>query len=98
MLTHRQRDVLKFIESEIARTGGVPPSYREIGAYLGSNSTGGARTIVLALEERGYLLVFPNRARAIKVLRSSKLRERWFVWDDESQKLVPASDNRRNVA
>lgn len=69
MLTAGQMRALKFLDAEIARTGGIPPTVREMQAALGMKSRRGAYRILVALEERGFIRRLPNRARAIEILR-----------------------------
>jgi repressor LexA len=70
MLTRRQADVLKMIETGIALTGS-PPSYRQMAAALGLLSTSGVFKLIEALEERGFIKKIGPRgaANSIKVLR-----------------------------
>lgn len=53
-LTDRQREMLTYLRAEIEQTG-LCPSYREIGAALGINSTNGVSDHIKALERKGYI-------------------------------------------
>ena len=52
-LTKKQKAVLDFIGSEIARQG-RPPTIREIGEHFGLSSTGSVRDHLRALERKGH--------------------------------------------
>lgn len=68
MLTHRQRDLLIYVDRELKETG-VCPSYREICVSMGLTSTSGIHRLVIGLEERGFIRRLPDRARAMEVVR-----------------------------
>lgn len=70
MLTRRQADVLKMIETSIALTGS-PPTYRQMAAALGMLSPSGIFKLIETLEERGFIERSGPRgaAKSIKVLR-----------------------------
>jgi len=53
-LTDRQRQMLTYLRAEIEQTG-LCPTYREIGAALGINSTNGVSDHLKALERKGYI-------------------------------------------
>lgn len=65
-LTPRQRDLLEFIGAYGDRTG-CSPSFEEMSSALGGMSKSGIHRLVVALEERGFIRRFPNRARSIDV-------------------------------
>jgi SOS-response transcriptional repressor LexA len=67
MLTARQKQLLDFIRSEIARCG-VAPSYDEMAAAIGVRSKSGVNRLLLGLEERGAIRRLPSRRRAIEVI------------------------------
>ena len=71
MLTKRMRETLEFIESEIARTGGIAPSLEQICVALGLANRSGANRLLVCLEERGYIRRLHHRARAMEVVKSS---------------------------
>ncbi|MEL6059357.1 MULTISPECIES: transcriptional repressor LexA [unclassified Methylobacterium] len=68
MLTRKQLDLLRFIQSRMQECG-VPPSFDEMKDALDLKSKSGIHRLITALEERGFLRRLPNRARAIEVIR-----------------------------
>ncbi|MCJ2065979.1 transcriptional repressor LexA [Methylobacterium sp. J-088] len=68
MLTRKQLDLLRFIQSRVQECG-VPPSFDEMKDALDLKSKSGIHRLITALEERGFLRRLPNRARAIEVIR-----------------------------
>lgn len=70
-LTPNQARLLAVIKTEIARTGGVAPTLREMCAALGFKSPGHATRVLGMLEERGHIRRVPYRARAIEILEAS---------------------------
>lgn len=53
-LTHRQQEVLQFVQSYIQENG-FPPSIREIGRAVGINSLRGVTVHLDALKRKGYI-------------------------------------------
>ena len=53
-LNKREKDILKFIEKQIADAG-YPPSVREIGKAVGLSSTATVHAYLAKLEEKGYV-------------------------------------------
>jgi repressor LexA len=53
-LTERQKQILSFIEEKI-KGSGMPPTIREIGKRFNIFSTNGVRSILDALEAKGYI-------------------------------------------
>ena len=53
-LTERQKQILSFIEEKI-KGSGMPPTIREIGKRFSISSTNGVRSILDALETKGYI-------------------------------------------
>jgi repressor LexA len=68
MLTRKQLELLRFIQSRMQECG-VPPSFDEMKDALDLKSKSGIHRLITALEERGFLRRLPNRARAIEVIR-----------------------------
>lgn len=66
-LSPRQRQVLEYIEQEVA-TRGYPPSVREIGQAIGLASSSTVHGHLSKLEEKGYIRRDPTKPRAIEVL------------------------------
>ncbi|WP_342108879.1 transcriptional repressor LexA [Methylobacterium sp. SI9] len=85
MLTRKQLDLLRFIQSRMQECG-VPPSFDEMKDALDLKSKSGIHRLITALEERGFLRRLPNRARAIEVIR---------IPESLSQAASPAPEPRR---
>ncbi|MET0894936.1 MAG: transcriptional repressor LexA, partial [Acidimicrobiia bacterium] len=65
-LTTRQRQVLEFVESEVAHRG-YPPTVREIGEALGLSSSSTVHAHLAALQDKGYLTRDPTKPRALEI-------------------------------
>ena len=70
-LTARQRSVLMRIGEGI-RQHGYPPTFREIGEKEGIQSTNGVRSILDALEKKGYITRHRYRSRAIELTQVAR--------------------------
>ena len=68
MLTQRQLQLLKFIQS-YSHEHGVSPSFDEMQAALKLQSKSGIHRLISGLEERGYIRRLAYRARALEVVR-----------------------------
>lgn len=68
--TRRQQEVLDFIESQLTQSG-RPPTIREIGAKLNIGSTNGVRSLLEALERKGYLKRKPYLSRGIELTKQA---------------------------
>lgn len=68
MLTERQKQILAFIEEKIGGSG-LPPTIREIGVRFGIASTNGVRSILDALENKGYIRRQKLLSRGIELIR-----------------------------
>ncbi len=68
MLTKKQRDLLLLIHDRISTTG-IAPSFEEMKEAVGLKSKSGIHRLIVALEERGFLKRFPQRARALEVIK-----------------------------
>jgi repressor LexA len=64
MLTHRQKNVLDFIQSE-QREKGLTPSTREIQSHFGFASQTSVMQYIAALERKGFLERHAGKARAL---------------------------------
>src|SRR5207248_11107205 len=64
MLTHRQKNVLDFIQSE-QRGKGITPSTREIQRHFRFASQTSVMQYLAALERKGFLQRHANKARAL---------------------------------
>ena len=65
-LTPRQREVLEFVESQVAHRG-YPPTVREIGEALGLSSSSTVHAHLAALQDKGYLTRDPTKPRALEI-------------------------------
>lgn len=70
-LTPRQRSVLKCIGEGIMNLG-YPPTFREIGEAEGIQSTNGVRSVLEALEKKGFIKRLAYRSRAIELTETGK--------------------------
>jgi repressor LexA len=68
MLTRKQHELLMFIHDRLSETG-VSPSFEEMKEALDLKSKSGVHRLITALEERGFIVRLPNRARALEVVR-----------------------------
>ena len=68
MLTRKQHELIRFIQSRLEDTG-VSPSFEEMKDALDLKSKSGVHRLISALEERGFIRRLPNRARALEVMR-----------------------------
>lgn len=68
MLTRKQIDLLKLIQTRMDAEG-VAPSFDEMKDALDLRSKSGIHRLITALEERGFIRRLPHRARAIEVLK-----------------------------
>lgn len=64
MLTKRQLECYNTIKDYKDRNG-IAPSYEEISDMMGLNSKSRVYKLITALEERGAIHRFPNRARGL---------------------------------
>ena len=68
MLTKKQLELLRFIDSHMKKRG-VSPSFDEMKEALGLKSKSGIHRLITGLEERGFIRRLPHRARALEILR-----------------------------
>lgn len=69
-LTDKQKNVLKFIYTEV-RTKNMAPTIREIASHFGFTSTGTVRDYLKALTTKGYIRVAEGKSRAIELIREA---------------------------
>ena len=69
MLTAKQHELIRFIQTRLEETG-ISPSFEEMKDALELKSKSGVHRLISALEERGFLRRLPNRARALEVIRT----------------------------
>ena len=67
-LSKRQKEILRFILSEV-RKKGYPPSVREIGKAVGLSSSSTVHAHLSNLEKKGYLKRGQALPRAIEILQ-----------------------------
>ena len=79
-LTERQQKTLDIIRRHL-KVRGVPPSRPEIGREMGLRHQGGVDAHLNALAKKGFLKVFPNVERGLKLLREG-LPEDWNASGD----------------
>ncbi|TYC86726.1 transcriptional repressor LexA [Novosphingobium sp. BW1] len=82
MLTRKQHELLRFIQTRLDETG-ISPSFEEMKDALDLKSKSGVHRLISALEERGFIRRLPNRARALEVLRRA----------DEGGQTAPAANS-----
>ena len=68
MLTRKQHELLRYINSFLSENG-ISPSFDEMKEALGLKSKSGIHRLITALEERGFIRRLAHRARALEVLR-----------------------------
>lgn len=83
MLTRKQHELLRFIQTRLDETG-ISPSFEEMKDALDLKSKSGVHRLISALEERGFIRRLPNRARALEVLRRA---------DEGGQTMAPAANS-----
>jgi len=74
-LTAKQQDAFDAILAHQAEHG-LTPTIAELAAALGVSSKSTAVRLILALEERGYIVRMPFRARSIAVIDADALPKR----------------------
>ena len=67
-LNKREKDILKFIETELNENG-YPPSVREIGKAVGLSSTATVHGYLAKLEEKGYIKKESQKGRTLRLLK-----------------------------
>ncbi len=69
MLTHKQNDLLRYIDKYNREHRGVSPSYEEMRDAMNLKSKSGIFRLIQSLEERGFLERLKYRARAIRIVQ-----------------------------
>lgn len=67
-LNNRERDILKFIEKQVAEVG-YAPSVREIGKAVGLSSTATVHAYLAKLEEKGFIKKETQKGRTLRLLK-----------------------------
>ena len=73
MLTAKQHELLMFIDRRL-KDSGISPSFDEMREALDLKSKSGVHRLISALEERGFIRLLPNRARALEVVKLPETR------------------------
>jgi repressor LexA len=94
MLTRKQHELIRFIQTRLEESG-VSPSFEEMKEALDLKSKSGVHRLISALEERGFIRRLPNRARALEVIRQPD--DVTGIGLRESARVAAASDAARNV-
>lgn len=71
-LTDRQKQILDYIE-EMVNVSGLPPTIREIGRKFDITSTNGVRSILDALEAKGYIRRQKLLSRGIELVKRAAI-------------------------
>jgi SOS-response transcriptional repressor LexA len=87
LLTARQKQLLDFIAAETARTGGVPPTVRQMMLALGFKSKGGVARVIDACVRDGILRRLKGKRQAIEIIKPT--RAAWFAFDEIDKVLKP---------
>ena len=67
-LTSRQLDAPTFIEAYAEEHGKITPTFEEIAVAMDLRSRSGVYRLLEGLEERGYIVRMPRRARSIQLV------------------------------
>ena len=98
-LTNRQKDVLDYIKSYVAKHG-YPPAVREIGSGLGLNSPATIQSHITALETKGYIKKTNSKYRSLEIVGNNEyLNEEKRLTSEFEKKYGPLnlSDDGLNV-
>jgi len=66
--THKQAELLSYLEHYISDNGGIAPSFEEMMDALDLASKSGVYRLLDGLEERGKIARIRNRSRCIRIL------------------------------
>lgn len=72
MVTEKEHKLLRFISDELTEQG-IPPSYREMSAYMGVVSPARPHEMVASLKRQKFVAVSPNHSRSIRITRRGRL-------------------------
>lgn len=67
-LTAVQAKLLTFIKAYKVENGDMSPTFVEMANAIGLRSKSGVHRLVNGLEERGHVILTPNRARSIEIV------------------------------
>jgi repressor LexA len=68
MLTPKQYELLCFI-NEFQNKHGISPSFKEMKKAMGLKSKSGIHSLLLSLEDRGYIKRLAHKSRAIEIIK-----------------------------
>src|SRR4029079_11187259 len=91
MLTAKQHELLLFIDKRLGESG-ISPSFDEMREALDLKSKSGIHRLISALEERGFFLPLPTRARALEVVKLPESRPTAEVVQLRPAVPAPAND------
>ena len=83
-LNNRERDILKFIEKQVANLG-YAPSVREIGKAVGLSSTATVHAYLAKLEEKGYIKKETQKGRTLRLLKGLNKKTKTDELTNEKQ-------------
>lgn len=83
-LRERHRDVLRAVETYMARSGGVAPSLREVARVIGVRSPSHIKLLVDELVDGRRIERLPKHKRAMRVSAPAGV----FRFDDKTKSLV----------
>ena len=95
-LNKREKDILKFIETELNENG-YPPSVREIGKAVGLSSTATVHGYLAKLEEKGYITRFVDMKNNRLVRKMGVTEKGKEVYDSITDKLRAAIDKMNAI-
>ena len=75
MLTRKQHELIRFIQTRLEESG-VSPSFEEMKEALDLKSKSGVHRLISALEERGFIRRRAHRARAIEIVKLPEAMEK----------------------
>lgn len=96
MLTKKQYQLLKFIDTRLKETA-VCPSFDEMKDAVGLKSKSGIHRLISALEERGFVKKLPHRARALEVVKVPKIKKFEAEAAANQASAAPAPANSNDV-
>lgn len=71
LITEKQGKVLVYISDYMSKMS-IPPTYRDIMDALNYSSTNAVNNHIVALENKGYVVTFRGKARAIVLTDKAK--------------------------
>ena len=81
-LTQRQHEILQFIR-ECLTERGMPPTRAEVALRFGFRSKTAAVDHLRALANKGYIQIYPDQSRGIRLLDTPPEKETSSLWEEE---------------